>query len=152
MKIKNTKNWVIILAVIATLIFFNLKNYYDYYGKNYNSERENFGVLKIPETWRTKYRGTTTKLWGPENFKEITKGRIGKEVILKNGKIYLERDRIINKSNGKYIGLEVSYEFDTEPNFSYKYFEVKGNTQLNSRKLSKEEFDKIIKDWEIKMN
>ena len=87
---KNTKTWIIILTVIATLTFFNLKNYYDYYGKNYNNEREKIGVLKIPKTWRTKERGTKTKLCEMElknrtikfdNFKSDEKTRIKKAQV-----------------------------------------------------------------------
>ena len=151
MKKKSIKIWGIILLAIAILVFVNWKDYYDKYGISYNDEREKIGVLKIPETWVANERGTKTKLWSPENFNEITKGRYGKEVILKDGKIYLERDRIINKETGKEEVLEVTYQYEEEQKFVYNYSEIIDNAHTSKKELSENEFQEIVKSWQLEL-
>lgn len=153
MKSKRTIQWIVLFLILGCLIYVYRLDFYDRYGKRFNQERAQLGVLEIPEDWISTHNGTQTKLWKSKEINEVKKGRLGKEVLVnKDKEIYLERDRIINRANGVYKGLEVSYEYDKEPGFSYRYFEIEGNTQVNKRQLTQLEFEEIIKDWDIHLN
>jgi len=125
MREQSHRDWAIVILIFGLLIYFNWGNFYDAYGKRFNGERTKIGILEIPSNWITKNRGTKTKLWRPKNMKEVKIGRFGKEVLIDNGKIYMERDRIVNKELGKDEAIEVTYQFEEEPRFIYKYFEFR---------------------------
>ena len=134
------------------MAFLNWDNYYDAYGKRFNEQRERFGILKIPEDWVATEKGTTTKLWKPKNVKEIKKGRLGKEVLINDsGKIFLERDRIVNKTQDKDEAIEVSCQFNEESTFIYKHFEFKDNSLVKEKILTKSEFEKIAFEWGVEL-
>lgn len=146
--------YTIVVLLFVGMIYLKLKGTHDAYGKDYNEQRKELGILEIPEDWFTKGKGTTTKLWMPRNIDEISKGRLGKEVLVdkKTDEIYLERDRIINKTAGVDKFVEVSYQFNSEPKFIYKYFEYENNEpRSNESVLSKEEFDEIAREWGLSL-
>lgn len=145
-------NKILTILVIVILLYTFRWNFYDFYGMQFNQEREKIGILKIPDEWITETYGTKTKLWRDENILDVKKGRLGKEILVDNGNIFAERDRIINKETGNDESIEVTYQFNEEPKFIYKYFDHNEKNPSGGKELTKNEFDEIVNGWGIHLN
>ncbi len=135
-------------GIIAATSYYNFFGT-DPYGMDYNEERIKKNIPIIPEGWIENTSGKKTKLWYPKTNTKITKGRIGKEVILdRDGNLKMDRDAIRNVINGQTEYLKLEYHYQ-EAIFKYTHEQVQGGEIIKQTEIDRVAFDRKLEEWGV---